>query len=483
MVPAEKSRLRVLLLNPPADEGRVWVREGRCQQYDIWGAPFPPISLAYMKAMLRGLAETMLLDPGPAGMDRPALMKRIAGFRPDLCILSTSTPTFLDDCRDFGAELKAAFPAMKLGATGIHVTALPKESLEAAPALDFVIRGEPEPVVRPLAEALISGRGFESVPGVSVRFGEDVRDNPLPHGAEDLDEYGMPDWSDTDFANYLLPIKRRPFTLVAFSRGCPHSCRFCAASSYYGKKSRRRSVPSLLKELDLLMERGVRDFLFWTEMMSGDGEFLESFLEALLAGGYGKRIRWVCNARADQLSLPMLEKMRLAGCWQIAIGLEFGTDRALGLARKGGGASVEGGRKAVEMAEAAGLVVDGHFILGFPGETVADVEETISFAASLPLTFAHFYTASPFPGSALYDENRTGLSLDGAWKSIRQDDYVFVSDGLDRESVLRLMAKAYRVFYASPGRIVRIFRVAEGPMEKLRVAVDGLKLAFRILFR
>jgi len=466
--------LKVLLINPPTPAGDVWVREGRCQQFDIWGAPFPPISLAFVKTQIRDIAETLILDPAPAKMAFDAVMSRIRDFAPDVMIMTTTTPTFNSDSGWFAAAVKAALPEIKIGALGIHVSRLPVESLEAAPDVDFVLKGEPEAAVRPLIQALAAGADLAGVPGIAFRNGAGVKDNVGVSAPSDVDSYGFPDWSDTEFANYPLPVKNRPFSMISFSRGCPHTCTYCAASAYYGKKLRVRSVEKLIEEIHYNLNLGVRDFLFWTELLSADLKFLNRFLDALFAEGLHEKIRWVSNSRVDGLDEETARKMKRAGCWQIAFGIEFGTDKALKLAKKGGRATVEQGRRTVEMVNRAGIAADGHFILGFPGETEEDMQATIDYAASLPLTFAHFYMATPFPGSPLYEsyiEQANGGRA--SWDHISQDQYVFTENGLSQELVQRYIAKAYRKFYLSPARIMKIRAIAEGLGENINLVKLG----------
>ena len=161
--------LKVLLINPPTPAGDIWIREGRCQQFDIWGAPFPPISLALVKTQIRDVAETLILDPAPAKMKIEDLMTRIRNFAPDVMIMATTTPTFNSDSGWFAPQVKAALPDIKIGALGIHVSRLPIESLEAALDVDFVLKGEPEAVVRPLVKALANGGNLADVPGIAFR--------------------------------------------------------------------------------------------------------------------------------------------------------------------------------------------------------------------------------------------------------------------------------------------------------------------------
>ncbi len=472
--------MRVLLINPPAKDGRAWVREGRCQQFDIWGAPFPPLSLAYMKTQIRDIADVLVIDSEPAGMTLEQVLSRIKAFAPDIMIMSVATPTFNSDCNWFAPQIKAIFPDLRIGATGIHVTALPIKSLESSRFLDFVIKGEPECSLRHIL--LTYGKeGTYDAKGLCARNGEVIVDNPVPQFVEDLDSYGLPDWDDINFNNYVLPIKNRPFSLVSVARGCPYSCSYCAAHAYYGKRKRYRSVRSILEEIDDNLSRGVRDFLFWTEMICDDGPFLHQLLEALIRGDYHKRIHWVCNARVDQISREMLEKMKRSGCWQIALGLEFGTDKALAIAKKGGTASVALARKVVEWADQAGLAVDGHFILGFPGETEQDMEQTIRFAVSLPLTFAHFYSAAPFPGSKLYEDTVEKYKLEQRWDSILQNKYVFTEEGLNDKQVYSLISKAYRKFYLSRYRAWKISRIAGNWHERYHLIREGTRFTRDLL--
>jgi len=476
--------MKVLLINPPTPQDEVWVREGRCQQFDIWGAPFPPLSLAYIKTQIRDIAETLLLDPAPARLSNDALFDQISAFAPDIMIMSTTTPAFNTDCQWFAEKIRGDFPDILIGATGIHVTALPKESLAHAKELDFLIKGEPEGAVRQIIQAFKNGRDLSGVQGIAYRDGDKIIDNELPPTVEDIDFFGFPDWNDINFKNYPLPVKNRPFSLISFSRGCPYPCSYCAAATYYGKKIRKRKVDSLIAEIEYNLDYGVKDFLFWTELISGDLEYLDEVLEAILEKNLHKQIRWVCNSRVDRLNEDIVRKMKKAGCWQIAFGLEFGTNKALKLAKKGAGASIEIGREAVEIVDRAGIAADGHFIIGYPGEDENDIEETIRYAASLPLTFAHFYMATPFPGSPLYqihlEENGTDI-IPRSWDNISQDRYVFSEHGLSEEQVQACISRAYRKFYLSPARMAKISKIACGPAQWGNLARLGGRFALDIL--
>jgi len=93
--------------------------------------------------------------------------------------------------------------------------------------------------------------------------------------------------------------------------------------------------------------------------------------------------------------------MYAAGCRRVYLGLESGSQRTLDLMRKQ--TRVEDGVRAAAVYRDAGIGVAAFFIVGYPGETASDVEETFSFALELPLDEISFNVPMPLPGSALWE--------------------------------------------------------------------------------
>jgi len=467
--------VKAVLINPPVPDQKAWVREGRCQQWDIWGAMFPPLSLALISTQLvkEGI-ETRIIDSGPMRLAPDDILRICRDFNPDLAVLATTTPTLHTDLGWFAPELKAALPRIRIAVIGIHVSVLSEKVINDFVSVDYVIRGEPEITARELAVSILVNKDNfpDQVKGITYRNSSRTAViNPPRAFLENIDELGMPDWGKVDLGNYRMPVIGRPFSLIVFARGCPFNCKFCATHVYNGSKVRRRSVSNIIEEIKFNISLGVCDFLFWTEQMTLDKQYLTEFLDKICREGLQKKIRWVCNSRVDCADQDLFVRMKAAGCWQIAFGLEFGDDRILKLANKGGNSSIKQGRLAVEMADKAGLVADGHFIMGYPGEDVASLDKTIEFACSLPLTFAHFYTASPFPGAQLYDEAIANKWIDTEDSSFINQDIVSLKlPGLSPEIVAEKVGKAYRVFYSRPQTAWRILSMPHSPGEFFNLA-------------
>jgi anaerobic magnesium-protoporphyrin IX monomethyl ester cyclase len=468
--------MKILLINPPSPDNETWVREGRCQQYDIWGAPFVPFSLASIAGQLKNEHQVLLLDCAPKKLSLEKTLAQIGEFSPDLIFLSVSTPTIKNDLGWFAPAIKNKFPAVKITAIGIHPSVLPGETLTEFSALDFIVRSEPEITAKELVSFLVLKKDLTQVSGLALREGGKIIINQPRPFLENLDLLEPPFWPGVDFNDYIMPIIGRPFVLISIMRGCPFNCKFCASHSYNGKAIRKRSPRKIADEIRGYLKMGISDFLFWAEFLTLDFEYLKELLSELEKDDLLGKIKWVTNSRVDFVDLELFKRMKKSGCWQIVYGIEFGSDDILKLADKGGRASVAQARIAVETAKQAGIVVDGHFVMGYPGENKKTLEQTINFAAGLPLTFAHFYAASPFPGSELYEEAlRNNWIIEKDFGKTCQASYNLKTADLNPEIVYRHISKAYKKFYLRPIIFWRILTIAKTPREFFNIVRLGFK--------
>ncbi len=256
--------MKVYLINPPAANGVEMVREGRCmQRKGAWTAVWSPISLALCAAVLeKHKFKVKLSDCIVEKIDNQSLAQKIKSFKPDFVVLNTSTPSIESDLAICDL-VKKINPKIKTAVFGIHVTVLPKESLEISNGLDFVIRGEPEYTVLELAQKIESGNNFDKVQGITWRYNRKILVNLSRPLIKNIDELPFPAWNLIDKNNYVMPFTSKPFFLVATGRGCPYQCTFCADHAYYGRMLRLRSPKSVVDELEHNQKvYGVSAFLF-----------------------------------------------------------------------------------------------------------------------------------------------------------------------------------------------------------------------------
>ncbi len=469
--------MTILLLNPPAEQDKKFIREGRCtQEQGTWGTLWPPITLASIGAVLEKQGhDVRIIDCPAVSMGFEKLREELSLKAPPLVIWSSGTPSISEDL-GLARLIKETLPQAVTALFGTHVTALDRQCLESAPGLDCILRNEPELTAAELADAVMQDRPFSGIAGLTWRdAGDSIHVEAARPFLDDLDSLPPPAWHLLTSHEYLLPLKGRPFLIVAPQRGCPFNCTFCTCQSYYGKKLRLRSTANIIAELRYDMERfGVRDFFFWAETFVVDRQHVAELCQGLLDEGLD--ISWTCNSRIDIVDADLLKLMARAGCWMISYGIESADQKVLDAVRKG--TKVEQARRAVSLARAAGLKTAGHFIFGLPGDSPKAMKKTRKLACSLKLDVAQFYSAVPFPGSRLYAE-----SLDKGWihrgkfRGFSQNNSVMRLPGLPPEAVDRYRSATYRRFYLNPMTWLRTLRMFEweGLKHLLRTAVPFLR--------
>lgn len=424
----------------------------------MWATLWPPLSLAAIGAVLeRDGHHVRIVDCPAQGRTLDDVKLIIAGMNPGMIIWSTGTPS-IDGDLQLASMIKSWNPETVTVVFGTHVTALDRECLQSAPGLDIIVRNEPEATVAELVKTMSEGREIKGVDGITCRDEQGViLRNPERPFIENLDDLPFPAWHLLDVDRYRLPLKGRPFLMVAPLRGCPFQCSFCTCHTYYGSRLRTRSVESVIAEIAYDRERfGISDFFFWAETFVVNKDYVRRLCRAMLERDV--RIAWTANSRVDTVDPELLSLMAEAGCWMISFGIESASQAVLDESEKG--TRVADAVEAVQLARKAGIKTVGHFILGLPGETRRSLAETIAFSKKLKLDLAQFYCAVPFPGSRLYERAlRKGWIDPPDFSAFNQNNPLLHLPALPPEEVSLYRARAYRDFYTSPANVFRALRL------------------------
>ncbi|MDD5745867.1 MAG: radical SAM protein [Candidatus Omnitrophica bacterium] len=169
---------------------------------------------------------------------------------------------------------------------------------------------------------------------------------------------------------------RKKTVSLLLSRGCRRTCRFCSERLLY-TKVRMRDIDDVLSEIRFhKQEQEVDTFVIHDSMINTDLKFLEDFCDAVIAE-FGS-IAWEAQMgiRPD-MPEPLLGKLKQSGCYNLFIGLESGSGQTLRRMRKG--FSPADAALFFKKLHAAGLRFGVSIIVGFPGETQEDCEESLRF--------------------------------------------------------------------------------------------------------
>jgi hypothetical protein len=168
----------VLLVNPPSPDGGVWIRSQhrvgrRSRENMLW----PQVSLATLAACLQPEHRVQIVDAIATRMTWPEFEAVLDRRRPRYYLTHVTAPTLTNDM--YGVFLAKSKGAVTI-AFGTHVTPNSMNTMESYPALDFILRGEPELSLRDLIDALEEKTGSNRVMQSLMPTGGPFRRRPFP---------------------------------------------------------------------------------------------------------------------------------------------------------------------------------------------------------------------------------------------------------------------------------------------------------------
>lgn len=353
-----------------------------------------------------GASVEEVLDAVLAGSPRTVIVAYTPFHRPphrDDVLTAVLAPL-----RELGARIVLA----DCHQSGQHYVEVPGESVLAA---------------YPEASAYVKYEAEVTVPRLLASFEPGVHRGESPR----LDDLPLPAWDRIDLASYFrfhervvaslgraawaFPIDGRTLPVVT-SRGCPFSCAHCSSNPERRAgepKKQRRPTPERLAAMlrELASRFGPTRLFVMDELVNVNERHFDAFLGAMTA--LDLRFEIPNGMRADYLRRPHLDAMK-GRVTTVSVSAESGSPRVV--------AEVVGKQldlrdivRVAEDAHAAGVPLLIHFMIGLPGETREEINDTLAFAMDLWDRFGAFPAvqfATPLPGTALAGEVvRRGRSL------------------------------------------------------------------------
>lgn len=487
----------ILFVNPPTPDGGLWIRSQhrvgrRTRENMVW----PQVSLAQLAAMVYPQHSVAIIDANAERMSWPEFTHKLEELRPRYYLTQVTAPTLENDM--YGCFLAKARGAKTI-AFGTHVTPIPRETMRAYPALDYVLIGEPDLTIRdlldhlerkieqrppniqamfekhdPLYRPAITDDGvidMNGIKGVGWRKGEEIIINPTRPFLRDLDDMPHPLHHLLPLNTYRMPMIHGPFTFIVSSRGCPAGCTYCIKHVSYQFTTRLRSPEHIMEELWILKRLGMNNIHMYADLFTVSREQVMKLCELMIREDI--QIRWTCNSRVDYVDEEMLQMMAKAGNWLISWGIESGNDQILRHVRKG--AYTDKAERALLWARKAGIRNWGYFIIGLPGETEETIRQTIEFSKRLPLDIALFHVAAPYPGTPFFFEVvENGWFRPGTrWEQVDMDKGTVLDyPGLSAERLLYWQKRAFREWAMRPGPMLTYLKMLISDPSTLRSALN-----------
>ncbi|MFH2128876.1 MAG: radical SAM protein [bacterium] len=172
-------------------------------------------------------------------------------------------------------------------------------------------------------------------------------------------------------------------TMIPFQtgRGCPMNCNYCSTSAIEGVTPRHYPVAGIVASLARYVAAGFKHFFFVDNTFNLPRKHAAAICDGITAAGFD--ISWQCILYPWHVDEALVEKMARAGCTDVSLGFESGSEKILEIMNKR--YRPEEVRQVSELLKRYGIRQMGFLLLGGPGETRETVEESLIFADSLAL--------------------------------------------------------------------------------------------------
>jgi len=495
----ETHNVDVLLVNPPAPDGGIWIRSQhrvgrRSRENMIWGQ----VSLAQLAAVLHPDYKVAVIDAIAERMTWPEFEARLRDLSPRYYLTQLTAPTLTND-------MYGCFLAKSIGATtiafGTHVTPLAVETMRPHPALDYCLRGEPEMTLREVVDTQMGRTEFspeiEKLYRTTDPAWEPVVAQRDPHTGQydmghvkglvwrsrgeivrNVDRNFIPNLDDLPLPmHHLLPLDKYrtavldgTYQFIVTSRGCTAGCTYCIKHVSYQHALRLRSPQNIMAEIKMLADLGVKNIHMYADLFTANREQVMGICDGLISSKLG--LKFTCNSRVDYVDEEMLMKMGAAGCSVISWGIESANEQILKNVHKG--TLPARARQSLAWSRQAGIRNMGYFIIGLPGETRETIQETIDFSKELPLDLAIFHIAAPYPGTPFFFQvmENNWFKPGTRWEQVDMDQSTVLQyENLSAEDLESEARRAMREWMFRPGPIITYAKSLRN-FGALRSAID-----------
>lgn len=366
----------------------------------------------------------------------------------DADIIFISIFTFAADRGYYLADFIRSRSKAFIAIGGLHATLCPEE---AAAHGDCVLTGEGDETIVQLIECVRKGNEPD-FPGV-CRFIDgkftDYGRACLPENIETI-----PD-NDLCYNFKKMAGHNTIWAQVHASRGCPHSCGYCALVAAFGRKVRTRSPGNVADNIESAIDffdRGHHRLtkLLWVtdDNFFADRQWAMAVLREIIDRGI--KYSFTVQARYEVgFDDEMLELLKQAGFDELAMGIEFLEDEAFRI--NGKKSSYDEILRSVKNIQSHGIRVRGLFIVGADNHTKGVGDRLADFVIENNISGVLIQSMYFVPGTPAYDAHKDRL-IKGDWSRCT-GKVVHYPENISPYDLQREIITASRKIY-SPGRLI-----------------------------
>ena len=388
-----------------------------------------PVNIGYLAAVcLEADHQVEMWDFCVEPFTSEYINHKINEFDPEIIGISCVTPAIY-----YGNQLATIAKQGKRDVFviigGVHVSALPLETLKEFPNFDIGIMMEAEETILEILSELEKKNYPLGIKGTVYRENDEVKLAPVRSEMPDVNSIPFPNRDLVPQGLYknkhsVRGISRKFWNVleVDSSRGCPYSCTFCGVDVTHGRGVRFRTPENVLKEIEVCREKYDTNFIVFNDStFTLKKERVAELVSALPGMGIeGYHV----NAHVNSIDNEMLNLLEKTGCKKLAFGIESGSDKTLRNIQKS--FTREKAMTVFKCARKSRIpTVEAYFILGADiYETENDFKQTESLIKIIRPDILGLGIITPYPGTEQYDEMKKIGFLD----NVKYDQLQIFSD-------------------------------------------------------
>lgn len=403
--------MKILLINPPDVDSAIFdyatAKRGRANNYPAYGLGVLARHLLDNKHEPRILnlnheiLKVVASSTEPIEYDatwQSILFTAIDEFGPDIigvtCLFSVTGKSLTNVCH----AIRSHCP-VPIALGGVHVTH-DADTIMAETGADYAFLNESE---QAFLDFLDSGKLTQ----VITKEGKFLEKN-MPRNLDIIPPFEMMDVENHSLYGtlgswYGFRYETTRIATALSNRGCRAHCSFCNVRSFNGEGVRQRSIDSVLDELSSLRDRGVGHIIWLDDDLLMREERAIALFNGMVKRNLGMTWDATNGVIAASLKDEVVAAAAASGCIGLALGIESGNAEILRSIKKPGTPRIF--RRAAEVLKHYPQInVRALLIIGFPGETMAQIMDTMNLCEEMNLDWHNLAILQPWKNTPIYDE-------------------------------------------------------------------------------
>lgn len=369
------------------------------------GAPLSLLCLA--SPLLEAGFEVKLVDNLIAPNYEETILREAEGAL--LLGISVLTGPHIGAAVRVSKAVKRVNPTLPIVFGGWHASLATQQTLRE-PYVDAVVRGQGELTLLELAQRVVKGQDWRGIRGLSLKDedGRIVQEPERP--VADINTLPAPAYDLADPGIYAAVSGIRQLAYTS-SVGCPYQCNYCTDQVFYKRRFNAYRVERVVSDLAELVPRyNIEHVPFFDSNFLVDRKRAVAIAKGIIASGV--KFNWDFQTSTDFLALMSEDDVRLlaeSGVHHIGFGTESASQEVLALMNK----RFQHVDQMVETARKtymAGIHVVFNIILGYPGETEEQRQQTFRIMSDIAKEYSNVSFSpnifTPYPGIPIWPQLR-----------------------------------------------------------------------------